>query len=235
MLQVAIIGMGTFGTRMLEELNEIDAEVIILDKDREVIDKYKEFARDAYVTDAINQAALEKIVPTDIDAVIVDLSGALEVSIMATVFLHKIKIKEIIVKARSDEHGEILKMLGATRIVFPDLDAAQRIVPLLASKALFNYMQITDEFALAEIGVLTELIGKSLGESNIRAEYGLNVVAYRAEPPSAFTFIADGSFRFSSSNVLLVAGTEKAIQAYIDKDEHDIRRGKKNTIKRWLK
>lgn len=235
MLQVAIIGMGTFGIRMLEELNEIDAEVIILDKDRDVIDQYKEFARDAYVTDAINQAALEKIVPSDIDAVIVDLSGALEVSIMATVFLKKMEIKNIIVKARSNEHGEILKILGATRIVFPDLDAAQRITPLLSSSVLFNYMQIADEFALAEVGVLAELENKTLGESNVRTEYGLNVVAYRIEPTAPFTFIKDNTFRFSLSNVLLVAGTEEAIQEYISKDEHDIRRGKKTMLKRLFK
>lgn len=235
MLQIAIIGMGTFGKRMLEELNGIKAEIIILDKDHEVIDKYKEFARDAYVTDAINKAALEKIVPGDIDAAIIDLSGALEVSIMATVFLNKMGIKNIIVKARSDEHGEVLKMVGATQVVFPDLDAAQRITPLLASNVLFNYMRVSDELALAEVGVLAKLEGKTLVESNIRAGYGLNVVAYRPDITAPFIFIGESSFRFSSSNVLLVAGTDDAIQKYTEKDKYDTRRSKKTILKRLFK
>ncbi|MFI3257858.1 MAG: TrkA family potassium uptake protein [Spirochaetales bacterium] len=235
MLQVAIIGMGTFGVRMLEELNEIDAEVIIVDKDQEVIDTYKDLVRDAYITDAINQAALEKVVPHDIDAAIIDLSGALEVSIMATVFLKKMEVKNIIVKARSDEHGEILKLLGATKVIFPDLDAAQRLTPLLASSVLFNYMQISPDLALAEVGVLVSWNEKTLAEANMRAEYGLNVVAYREAPTEPFTFIANINFQFSLSNILLVAGTEEAIRSYADQEERDIKTGKKRLIKRLFK
>ena len=84
MLQVAIIGLGTFGVRMLEELNDIDADVIILDKDADMINKYKDLARDAYITDAINHEAIMKCVPETIDAAIVDVGNNLEVEILTT-------------------------------------------------------------------------------------------------------------------------------------------------------
>ena len=222
MLQVALIGIGTFGARMLEELNEINAEVIIIDKDSEVIQKYKDLANDAYITDAINQDALEKVVPKDIDVAIVDLCGALEASIMATAFLKKMGICNIVSKADSDEHGEILKLVGATKIIYPDLDAAQRLTPILASNVLFNYMQVSENLALAEVSVIDEFIGKKLIDCNIRSKYQLNVVAFREKSTTPFQFISDANFEFSDSNVLLVAGSEDAINKYTQKEEHEI-------------
>lgn len=75
MKQFAIIGLGAFGIRMLDELLSVTDEIIIVDKDREVIEKYKDKAKAAYITDAINETALSKIIPSDIDSVIVDLGG----------------------------------------------------------------------------------------------------------------------------------------------------------------
>ena len=151
MKQFAIIGLGAFGVRMLEELLTITDEIIIIDKDKEIINKYKDFAKSAYVTDAINEIALTKIIPPEIDAVIVDLGGKIEVSIMTTNYLKKMGIKDIVVKAQTDEHGEVLTMVGATKVVFPDQEAAKRITPMLASSLLFNFMPISANLALAEV------------------------------------------------------------------------------------
>ena len=224
MLQVAIIGVGTFGARMLEELNDIGADIIIVDKDSEVIEKYKDLARDAYVTDAINQVALEKIIPTDIDVAIVDLCGALEVSIMATAFLKKMGISNIIAKAESDDCGEVLELVGATKIIYPDLDAAQRLTPILASDVLFNYMQVSENLALAEVSVMEEFDGKKLKDCNIRSKYQLNVVAFRSKPDAPFQFIPDADFELSVANIILVAGTEEAINKYTKKDEKELKK-----------
>ena len=221
MLQVAIIGVGTFGTRMLEELNDITSEVIIVDKNSEVIEKHKDLARDAYVTDVINHVALEKIIPKEIDVAIVDLCGALEASIMSTAFLKKLGIKTIVAKARSDEHGDVLKLVGATKIIYPDLDAAQRLTPILASNVLFNYMQVSNNLSLAEVSVIDEFDGKTLKDCNIRSKYHLNVVAYRSNPEAPFQFIKDANFIFSASNILFVAGSEEAISKYTKKEEKE--------------
>lgn len=214
MKQFAIIGLGAFGLRMLEELLEYTNEIIIIDKDKDVVDKYKDKARAAYITDAINEAALKRIIPQQIDAVIVDLGGKIEVSIMTTNYLKKMGIREIIVKAQTDEHGEVLKMVGATRVVFPDLEAAIRITPMLASSIMFNFMPISRNFALAEVRATGECVGKSLLEANLRKAYGLNVVALRKADSDEFDFISDPSYVFSGDDILLVAGSEDNIHAF---------------------
>lgn len=214
MVQVAIIGLGSFGLRMLEELNKIDAEVIIVDKDAEIIEQNKDYAREAYITDAINYASLKKIVPKDIDAVVVDMGGKIEATIMAVVQLKKLCVKKVYAKAQNDEQGEVLKTLGATEIIFPDSVAAQGLVPRLASKYLFNYLHISPELSLAEVKVRPELEGKSLLEADIRKKHGLNIVAYRANPEAPLSFVQPGSFYFNTHMILLAAGTEEKLMKY---------------------
>ena len=214
MKQFAIIGLGAFGIRMLEELLDVTDEIIIIDKDKETIEKYKDKARAAYVTDAINEIALSKIIPEDIDAVIVDLGGKIEVSIMTTNYLKKIGVKNIMVKAQTDEHGEVLSMVGATQVIFPDREAAKRITPMLASSLLFNYLPISENLALAEVRANEFCAGKTLIEANLRKEFGLNVVAMRRLDQDDFHFISDPSYVFTDEDVLLVAGHEEGIEKF---------------------
>ena len=91
---------------------------------------------------------------------------------MATNYLKKMGIREIIAKAQTDEHGEILKMVGATDVIFPDQEAAKRLTPMLASSVLFNFMPISKNLSLAEVRVNADCVGKTLLEANLRRSYG---------------------------------------------------------------
>ena len=77
MLQIAILGLGPFGIRMLEELSAVGCEIIVVDRDSEKIDKYKTHARAVYITDVINKDSFMKIIPSNIDAAIVDFDHLL--------------------------------------------------------------------------------------------------------------------------------------------------------------
>lgn len=217
MLQVAIIGLGTLGIRMLEELSDSGADTIVIDKDEETVNKYKDLAKDAYITDVINEKALNKILNKDVDAAIIDMGDNFEAVIMTTNSLHKIGIKTIIAEAETDEQGEVLKMVGATQIVFPEQEAAKRITPMLLARNLFNFMPISEDFALAELGVNEEIEGKNLIESNIRKEWNLNVVACRKASEEDFSFINPTNYVFNKSDTILVAGTNEDIAKYLVK------------------
>lgn len=229
MITIAIIGVGSFGSRIINQLSDADVQVIIVDKDRAVIEKNKDKVQDAYITDVINSDMLKKIIPEDVSSVIVDLGSNLETSILVTNYLHKMGVKHIVVKASSDEHGEILKLVGATMVVYPDLDAAQRVTPMLISSVLFNYMQVSPLFALAEVIVKKELVGRNLADSKFRQAYHLNVVATRKDNKEDFGFISSPDFVFEDGMHILVAGTEKDIQAYLDKRDEGKEGEKKKT------
>lgn len=217
MLQVAIIGLGTLGIRMLEELSESGAETIIIDKDGDIINKYKNIAKSAYETDVINEKALQEILSSEVDAAIIDMGNNFEAIIMTTNCLHKIGIKRIIVEARNDEQGEILKLVGATQIIFPEQEAAKRITPMLLATNLYNFMPISEDFALVEIAVPDELDGKKITETNVRKEWNLNIVAYRKSIEDSFSFINASTFVFNKDYTILAAGKNDDIKHYIYK------------------
>ncbi len=219
MIQVAIIGLGMFGIRMMEELDQAEAGLIIVDKDPEIIDQFKDKVQDAYIADAINEAALKKIIPLDIDAVIVDMGGNVEASVMTTNYLKKLGIKKIIVKAETNAHGEILTLVGATQVVYPDLDAAQRLTPQLVSNRLFNFVQVSENFSLAEVAVTESIVGHSIFDINFRQKYGLTLVAFRHKEMEDYAFISGGSFIFEEDQILLVAGTDEAIENFTEKEK----------------
>ena len=217
MVTIAVIGLGTFGNRVTEALLDTDTELVILDKDRDIVEKYKNAVTNAYITDAINEATLKKVIPPDVNAAIVDLGSQLETSILVTNHLKKLGVPQIIVKARSDEHGEILKLVGATKIIYPDYDAAVHIVPMLLSSALFNYMQLSENFAIAEVKVRKEIEGKTLAESSLRQKYSLNVIGLRQEGNDEIKTAADPSLVLTAQMILLVAGTPQSIFNYTER------------------
>jgi trk system potassium uptake protein len=226
MVSIAVIGLGSFGCRVVDELEQADADVIIIDKDREIIEKYKSSIHYAYISDAINEASLKKILPDDLHAAVVDMGSQLETSILVTNHLHKMGVQHIVVKARSDEHGEILKLVGATEIVYPDLDAALHIAPMLISSALFNYLQVSQNFALAEVAVREGLAGRTLAESNLRQKYGLNLVAIRKTAETDFSSVTSPSMKLEENMILLVAGTNEALRNYASRNDGEEKKDK---------
>lgn len=235
MLQVAIIGLGFFGIRMLDELSEVGSEIIIVDKDAEKIEKYKGKAKASYISDVINKEVFVKIIPPYIDTAIVDFDDKLEPAILTTHYLKQMGIKNIIVQAKSDTHGELLQIAGAPQIVYPAMEAARRITPLLISRQLCSYFQLSSDFVIAEVEILDELEGKTLLESGIRNQYGLNVIACRNPGQTEFITISGPDFVFTKDCYILVAGNKNSIENYIKKDIKKERGGTKVLLSRFLK
>jgi trk system potassium uptake protein TrkA len=215
MKQFAIIGLSRFGRRLLEEFLATDAEMIIIDKDRDVIELYKDKVASAYIADVLNEEIIRKLIPASIDAAVVDLGDRVEASILVTNYLNKLGVKEIIARAESTEHGEILDLVGATKVVFPNLEAARRIAPFLISSQIFSYLPISRELVIAEVKVPEKFFGKSLVEVDMRRQYNLNVIAYRKLEGEEYFFYAP-EYRLQGDDVLLVGGREDDIDAFTE-------------------
>ncbi len=209
MKQFAIIGVGKFGNRVLEELSQIECEILIIDKNREVIENLKDRVSYSYIADVLNLETIRKLVPPTVDAAIVDLGDRTEVSILVTNYLKKIGIREIVVKAETDEHGEILEIVGATRVIFPNREASKRLIPMIAYSDLFNYLPISEGLIIAEIKVPKKNVGMSLIEADFRRTYNFNIIALRKtdDEKAGYRFYTP-DYQLQENDLLLVAGNE---------------------------
>lgn len=207
MRQYAFVGLGSLAMGMLETISHVTDQIIVIDKDPDLIDRVKDLVKTAFVMDVMDEEALGRIIPEAVDVAVVDFSSDLESALLVTYRLKKLGVKEIIVKSETDESSEILKVVGATRVVNSDREAAARITPLILSTTLYNFIPIGGDLVMAEVHMPEALVGKTLLEADLRRKFGVNVVAIRSENTNAYRNF-DRDYRFGESDLLLVAGNE---------------------------
>jgi trk system potassium uptake protein TrkA len=212
MKQIAIMGLGYFGKSILDELLSLNVEVFIIDKDRATIDTYKDASANSVVLDILTVENLRKILPESLDAVIIDMGDSIEASILATSYCAKLKIKTIIVKAESEALGEILELVGATKVVFPNKEAAKRVTPLLFSSTMLNYMPVSGSLSIAELSIPEYMIGKTLLESELREKHRLNLVSVR-DPEGEFVFCGI-DYVFKTGDIGLFSGNDADLNRF---------------------
>lgn len=214
MKQFAIIGLDFFGKQVFDELLELGAEILVIDRDTQVIDAYKDSNVTAYVLDVLNEESLKHILPATIDGVVIDLGSHIEASILATSYCRKLGIKNIVVKAETEAHAEILGIVGATRIVFPNREAAKRIAPLLLSSTLLSYLPVGGSLVIAEIAIPDAFFSKTILEVDIRKKHGLNLISVKNGDAGDEYTVIDPAYRFRPGDIGLFSGLEDSIARF---------------------
>jgi trk system potassium uptake protein TrkA len=165
------------------------------------------------VANALDEEVIRRLVPESIDAAVIDLGGQLEASILVVNYLKKMGVGNIIAKAESEQHGEILRIVGASRVIFPDREAARRVVPMLVSSSITSFLPLGGGFVIAEVKPPERYMGKTLVEANLRAEHGVNVIAVRRVDGEEYSFFTP-AYRIVEGDVFLVGGTEEDISKF---------------------
>ncbi len=210
MKQFAIIGLGNFGVRVLDEMLVQNVEIMIIDRDEQLIEDYKDQVAAAYVVDAIKENLIRRIVPDTIDAAVVDLGHTTEASILVTNYLAKMGIGKIISKAETDQHGQILQIVGATDVIYPNREAAKRITLPLLSHSLASYFPISKGMVIAELALPEQFHGKTLIEADLRNKHRLNVIAVRHHTDVEYRFI-EPTHRIQPGDTVLAVAREEDV------------------------
>ncbi|MBU7048181.1 MAG: TrkA family potassium uptake protein [Theionarchaea archaeon] len=210
MKQFVIIGLGSFGLNLAAILSQEGHEVLALDVDEKKIDTIKERVTLAVVADAADKNILTKFVSKEADAVIVGMDS-MEASVLATLYLRDLGVKEIIVKAMSDDHAKVLKAVGATEIVYPEKDVAIRLADRLSTPNLIEHLPLTPEYSIVEITPPDTFLGKTLKELQLRKDFDIIVIAAKDVLSNRFQLIPDADFEVRPNSVLMVIGKKKDI------------------------
>ncbi|MHC4358968.1 MAG: potassium channel family protein, partial [Planctomycetota bacterium] len=172
MKQYAVVGLGRFGSTVAKVLMSKGAEVVAIDRSKKRVEAMKDIVSSAIQIDAMDEESLRECGIEKVDAAIVCMGLDIEENILATTILKKIGIDRVIARAGTSLHAEILKMLGATEIVFPERDIGEKVAIKLVSPGLEEFVELGEDLSLAEIEVKTEtLAGKSLKALGLFAKY----------------------------------------------------------------
>lgn len=179
MRQFAVIGLGRLGSAVARTLIEQGHQVLAIDIKKEPVQEVSEFAAYSIQLDATDEKALRSVGIDEVDAAVVSTGANLEASILITLILKEIGVKEIVVKAVSAEHSRVLERVGATKVIFPERDMGIRIANSLISPQIIEHISLSKKYSILEIPAPEEFIGRSLGKLNVRAKYGINIIAIK--------------------------------------------------------
>lgn len=177
----AILGLGRFGRKVADGLIEGGADILVADRDEEVIREYSGRVTSAIVAELSDEKALRSMGIGSVDVVIVAMGENLEASILSCMVAKEAGASKVIAKASSRRMGEILLKVGADEIIFPEEESAFRTAKRLISNNFLDYYELEDNLCLVEIAPKAEWVGKTLRELNLRNVYRVNVVAIREE------------------------------------------------------
>lgn len=176
--QFAIIGLGRFGSSLARTLAKLGAEVLAVDLDAEKVRQIAPVVTEAVEADATSESVLAELGVKNFDVVVVAISG-FEASLLVTLYLKQLGVRQVMVKAASDVHGRILESVGADQVVFPEKDMGRRLAYSLVSGSVIDYIELSEDYGVIEIGVQGGLAGRTLRGLDLRNKMGFNIVAIK--------------------------------------------------------
>jgi trk/ktr system potassium uptake protein len=175
---VLVIGLGRFGMAAARELMAIGHEVLAVDRDEALVNDIAADVTSAVQADASEPEALEALGAADFDHAIVAISGDAQSSIFATMALRNLGVGNVVAKAGTSLHGAILERVGATRVVYPELEMGSRVAHAFASRHVMDYLDVAPDFGIVRFAVPEGWVGRTIGQLDL-AGRGLTLIALR--------------------------------------------------------
>ncbi|MBN2013450.1 TrkA family potassium uptake protein [candidate division KSB1 bacterium] len=216
MRKFAIIGMSSFGFYLSKFLSERNHKVMAIDNDEAMVEQIKMFVDKAVIADATKKETLENLNISDFDVVVVSLGGKIDASILVTLYLKELHVKEIIAKAVTEDHGRILDRIGATSVIFPEKDMAYRVARSISNENVLDVIPLSKDISVLEFGPPPRFLGKTLTELNVRQKYNIQIVLIKEVIPDNEMIIPTPDHIIKESDILMGVGKNSDFQKLLN-------------------
>jgi trk system potassium uptake protein TrkA len=212
MRRAVVIGLGIFGFNIAKDLYENGFEVIAIEKDKDIIQRIRDYSTKAILADGTAKEVIESLGLQEDDIVIISFGEDLAASTLITLHLKELKVKHIIVKAPNEDHKRVLEKVGATEVIIPEREMADKVARSLISPNVLDYIPLSEDYTISEIVPPASFMGKTIGELHLRTKHHIEVIAVRETLPERLTMVPRAEFVMKDSDVLVVIGKETDIQ-----------------------
>lgn len=202
--QVAVIGLGRFGSAVAEELGRAGHDILGIDSDLAVVQRLATRLSHVVQTDAADEQALERLGLADFDSAVVGITGHIETSILVTLLLKRLGVERVIAKARNDLHGEILTRVGADRVIYPERDTGLRLAHSWSSFDITDSLDVVEDYTVSRVRVPQEIVGQELGDVIGSRSDGVTLLLLARG--SRVILYPDRAERLQRHDVLVLAG-----------------------------
>lgn len=207
--QFIVIGLGRFGSSIAKTLYSLGNDVLAIDASEDIVHEISENVTHAVQADATDENALKSLGIRNFDVAVIAIGSDIQSSIMITLLVKELGVKYVIAKAQNDLHAKVLTKIGADRIIFPERDMGIRVAHNLSYSNILDYIELSSDYSIAEIKAIPEWYNKSLRDTNMRAKYGINVMAIKRGKDINISPIAQDVI--NSDDILVVIGNTEDV------------------------
>lgn len=176
---ILIIGMGRLGSHLAEKMQDLGHDVMILDSKEERIARLASRFSDARIAEYTHEDVLAALDIPSFDICFITVGDNLEASMLTTITLKKLGAKYVAARARDDIQCELLKKIGADEIIYADGETADKLAIRHNADNIFDYVALTDGFAIFEVPIAKSWEGKSIIELDVRKKFKINIIAIK--------------------------------------------------------
>lgn len=208
---VLVIGLGRFGAATAGQLDRQDREVLVIEIDQMLVQKWADRVTHAVQADARSMEALEQIGAGQFQVAVVATGASIESSVLIAANLVDLGIPQIWAKAISSSHGKILERIGVHHVIYPEREAGERVAHLL-SGAMLDFIQFDNNYVIAKMHPPRSVRGMKLSESGVRTRYHVTVVGVKS-PGQPFTHATQDTV-VSPHDTIIVSGTAENVERF---------------------
>ncbi|WP_027725569.1 potassium channel family protein [Tuberibacillus calidus] len=210
--QFAVIGLGRFGGSICRTLSDLGAEVLAIDVDEDRVNEFTSIATHAVIADSTDESVLKSLGLRNFDHVIVAIGDNIQASILTTLMLKELGVKKVTAKAQNDYHEKVLRKIGADHVIHPERDMGMRIARQITSSSVLDYLELSDKHSIIEVVAGRKMAGRSISDLDVRAKYGVNIVAIKGDGRISVSPRADQIIQ--RGDILILIGADEDIDRF---------------------
>ncbi len=207
---VAVLGLGNYGKSLAEKLYDMGADVLVVDKNENLIKEFSSKCSAAICADLCNEEAVAALGLKNMDVVITSVAKNLTASIIAVAVAKEQGVPLIIAKSSSDRMSSILLRVGANKVIDPEEEGGVRSARILMSSSFKDFFELDDNMYVVEMAPKKDWVGKSLLELGLRKTLNINVIAIKKKG-GLWQFV-DSKTKFEEEYSLLVVMEKKDVK-----------------------
>jgi trk system potassium uptake protein TrkA len=215
-LRFVLIGMGSFGSALARRLASHGCRVTGLDADRERISRLEGVLYEPIIGDATDRNTVEHLDVKNADAVVISLGEDITRSLLATLHARSLGAERVIVKGVTKEHGQILKTMGVSRVIFPEEEMAEALGDRIIWPNIVDFLPIDPEYSFVEVAMPEAFVGKTLLQLDLRKRHSVWVIGAKDALTGKLEMFPGADYKFGPDQLLLLIGKQRDLLSIKD-------------------
>ena len=209
---IGVLGLGLFGSSVAQTLARNNVDVIAMDTNMDHVEEVVDLVDVAIQGDFTKIHQLQDAGFAECDEVVIASAEKLENTILAVINLKKLGVTKITAKTKSEDYREVLEMVGATRVILPEIEMGVQMGTMLSNPIVSELVKLDDRYNVIEFQCQEQWLGRSIVQIDFRNNYNTNIIAIRPKKTDEFTIEFGPNYIVTEGDIFLGITTDAGMK-----------------------